>query len=342
MTTEHTPNLTQKSPTKTSQTKSLIEDIKPLSSKKTPQRGIVELSLSGGIKVKAVGLVYGIEHNIQGEGFSANLFLDHYNQRIRVTYYEGTNIDELVMRVRELAEANNFDKIVFKASEKDWQLFLPHGYVLEAVIKYYLQGKSAFVVSKFRSQERLTSNSLMEEVLLIEQIMSKAAKVEDRAIPEGYTCRLATRDDIPALAALYDDIFASYPSPLSHLEYLETVFQKMNIFGVITHEGKIIAAASAELNPAHKAAELTDCATLKAHRGKGLMTIILRKLELELISREYQCGFTMARARSFGMNNVFHTLGYEFMGRLVNNCDIYGAYEDMNIWVKPLKRKKSK
>ncbi len=37
------------------------------------------------------------------------------------------------------------------------------------------------------------------------------------------------------------------------------------------------------------------------------------------------------------MNNVFHRLGYEFNGRLVNNCDIFGAYEDMNIWVKDLR-----
>ena len=44
----------------------------------------------------------------------------------------------------------------------------------------------------------------------------------------------------------------------------------------------------------------------------------------------------MARARSYGMNAVFHGMGYEFMGRLVNNCDIFGAYEDMNIWVRRL------
>jgi hypothetical protein len=46
----------------------------------------------------------------------------------------------------------------------------------------------------------------------------------------------------------------------------------------------------------------------------------------------------MARARSFGMNMVFYQLGYEFNGRLVNNCDIHGGYEDMNIWVKDLRR----
>jgi len=37
------------------------------------------------------------------------------------------------------------------------------------------------------------------------------------------------------------------------------------------------------------------------------------------------------------MNRVFYNLGYEFMGRLVNNCDIQGAFEDMNIWVRSLR-----
>ena len=66
------------------------------------------------------------------------------------------------------------------------------------------------------------------------------------------------------------------------------------------------------------------------------MTHLLRMLERELEKRGYLCAYTMARARSFGMNAVFYGMGYEFMGRLVNNCDIYGAYEDMNIWVRRL------
>ncbi len=319
--------------------KNLIADLATKGKKVGHHSGIIEISLGDNVKVKAVGLVYGMEHTISGEGFSANLFLDHYNQRIRVDYYEGNNIDEMIHRVRALAKANNFDKITFKPSEKDWQKFLPHGFVLEAVIKYYLQGKTAYVLSKFRSQERLTSESLMSEILLIEKLMSVPAKITERKLENGYECRLAKREDIPALSKLYAGIFESYPSPLAHEDYLQTILQKMSIFAVITFEGNIVAAASAEVNTVHRAAELTDCATLKTHRGKGLMTVILEKLERELVAREYVCGFTMARARSFGMNQVFYNLGYEFMGRLINNCDIYGAYEDMNIWVKDLREK---
>lgn len=320
----------------------LIADIKPQPTKSYQQKGIVEITLDDGIKIKAVGLIYGMEHLIQGEGFSANLFLDHYSQRIRVSYYEGNNVAGLVQRLCDLAEANNFDKIIITPSERDWQAFLNHGFVLEAVIKYYLLGKNAYVMSKFRSQDRLISQSLMDEILLVEKLMATPPRTEIRVLDEGYECRLAIKSDIPELAKLYSEIFESYPSPLSHEEYLQTVFQKMNLFAVITHNKKIIAAASAELNPAHKAAELTDCATLKSYRGNGFMMVILEKLQAELVSRDYICGYTMARARSFGMNMVFYNLGYEFMGRLINNCDIYGAYEDMNIWVRDLRKFKAK
>ena len=101
---------------------------------------------------------------MRGEGYEARLFLDHYNQRIRVLDYEATHDRGLILQIRELAELNGFDKIICMATHDDWFDFLRYGYVLEAVIKDFHRGADAYVVSKFRSQERLTSHSLMEEI----------------------------------------------------------------------------------------------------------------------------------------------------------------------------------
>lgn len=242
------------------------------------------------------------------------------------------------LKVRFIAEANGFDKILCMASRRDWQQFLRYGYVLEAVLKYSLNGEDAFVVSKFRSQERLTSHNLMEEILLIEKVMEEPRPPQHlSAQPQGFGFRLARQDDVPELIALYQSIFETYPSPLIHSSYLDAVFQKDTLFAVCTREGEIVSAASAELQPHLRSAELTDCATKPGARGLGLMSHILALLEREIGERGYVCAYTMARSRSFGMNNVFYRLGYEFLGRLVNNCDIYGAYEDMNIWVRDLR-----
>lgn len=332
----HAPSTTPS--TAREEPRELIEDLKPIPVKSRSSLGIVELVLDRGQSVKAVGVVYGLEHSISGDGYTATLFLDQYNQRIKIVDYEATDIEQLVLKVRYLAEANSFDKIICMAHRRDWQQFLRYGYVLEAVLKYYLNGEDAFIVSKFRSQERLTSHNLMEEILMIEKVMEHdRSRHEPRPKPEGYEIQLARRDDVPELLALYGSIFETYPSPLIHASYLETVFQKETLFVVCKREGEIISAASAELHPQMRAAELTDCATKKSARGLGLMTHILAHLEREIAKRGFVCAYTMARSRSYGMNNVFYRMGYEFMGRLINNCDIYGDYEDMNIWVKDLR-----
>ncbi len=321
--------------------RALVQDIKPTPIKERSPLGVVDLTLGPGQHLKAVGVVYGVEHTIEGEGYRATLFLDQYNQRIRILSYEAPDHQALVLAVRYLAEANGFDKIIAFATRDDWQEFLRFGYVLEAVIAHYHRGEDAYVVSKFRSQERLSSGVLMEEILLIERILAAPEPPADPSpLPADVELRLARSSDLAELVELYAEIFETYPSPLLHASYLEAILQKDSLFAVCTVKGRIVAAASAELHPGDLAAELTDCATRPEARGRGLMSQLLRRLERELTTRGYICAYTMARARSYGMNAVFHGLGYTFMGRLVNNCDIYGAYEDMNIWVRRLERPK--
>lgn len=72
------------------------------------------------------------------------------------------------------------------------------------------------------------------------------------------------------------------------------------------------------------------------------MSILLAALETDLRRLNYVCAYTLARAPSYGMNAAFHSLGYEFNGRMINNCDIYGDFEDMNLWVKDLRPAKPK
>lgn len=323
--------------------KLLIPDIKPTPIKDRTQLGIVDLTLDQHTKVRAVGMVYGLEQEISGDNYKAHLFLDQYNQRLKVMSYSGDDLNGLIDQVEWLHRANGFDKTIVMGQRNTWQVFLRRGFVLEAVLKYYYQGEDCFVMSKFTSQERLYSPSLAEEIALIEQITKENSSQATwpRELPTGYSIRLAQKTDIASLVELYQDIFESYPSPLVHADYLESVFQKNSLFAVCCKNEKIVASASAEIIPSLKAAELTDCATIKTERGLGLMASILDFLESELTKRNYVCAYTMARARSYGMNNVFNRLGYEFMGRLINNCDIYGAYEDMNIWVKKLNSLKS-
>lgn len=299
--------------------------------------GLVRLTLDRGVKTTVIGTLYGLDFEIDGEGYSCKLFFDWYNRRLKVIDYEATDYQALTERLAWLAEQNHFDKIFFKATKDDWQEFLRHGYMLEGILRYYFKGEDAYVLSKFRSTDRVTSEHLIEESDIIERLMRQGGKKAPRALPAGYQMFACGPEHIPELVLLYRRVFETYPSPLTHPDYILATMERNVVYRAISDEnGRIVSAASAECSDKHSNAEMTDCATHPDQRGKSLMSHILSALEGDLEARGIHTGYTLARARSVGMNRVFFGLGYEYSGRLVNNCDIYGQFEDMNIWVKRL------
>jgi putative beta-lysine N-acetyltransferase len=102
-------------------------------------------------------------------------------------------------------------------------------------------------------------------------------------------------------------------------------------FGVFRN-GKAVALSSAEIDFEHSAVEMTDFATLPEFRGKGLSSHLLMRMAEEMKAMGIRTAFTIARAGSYGMNIVFAKCGYEYCGRLVNNTNISGNIESMNIW----------
>lgn len=315
---------------------------KPIRSKRRSMAR-VRLVLDEGQTTDVLGICYGLEHEITEPGYTVKMFLDYYNKRIKVLNYKALDYRSMVMKLRFLAEANRFDKIWITASKEDWEQFLRYGYVLEGLLKYANRGRTAFMMSKFRSQKRLHSPELMQETLLIEEIMDRTRREGPRDLPEGYQLDFAREEDIDGMLALYRHVFKTYPSPLTYREYLVAILHRDAIFRVIRDpSGRVVSVSSAELDTTHRSAELTDCATHPDERGKGLMSVLLDALEADLRKAGYFCAYTLARARSYGMNAAFHALGYEFNGRMINNCDIYGAFEDMNLWVKNLKPTKKR
>ncbi len=299
--------------------------------------GLIRLTLDKGVKTTVVGQLYGLDFEVEGDGYQVRIFFDYYSRRLKVLDYEATDHRALAARLEWLAEANGFDKVFIKANKDDWQRFLGFGYMLEGILRYYFHGEDAYVISKFRSVARITSPHLIEESNLIETLMKGSREYTPSSLPAGYTMGLARPEDIPGLVALYRRVFKTYPSPLTHPDYILQTMERNVVYRAVKNEkGQVVSAASAEIDTKHSNAEMTDCATKPSERGKGLMYHILLNLEDDLRERGIMTGYTLARAQSGGMNRVFHRLGYEFSGRLVNNCDIYGEYEDMNIWVKRL------
>jgi putative beta-lysine N-acetyltransferase len=300
--------------------------------------GMARLTLDQGVRTTVIGQLYGMDFEIEDEGFAVRAFFDNYNRRLKVLDYEATDYRAMADRLAWLARENHYDKIFLKAHAHDWQKFLGLGYMLEGILKYFYRGDNAYVLSRFGSIDRVTSPHLIEESLLIETLLKDGPPDPPPPLPEGYSLVSATDEHIPALVTLYREVFSTYPSPLTHPDYIQQTMRRHVVYrAVIDPSGTLVSAASAEIDDKHSNAELTDCATFKTQRGKGLMYSLLGALEGDLRDRGIITGYTLARARSVGMNRVFYRLGYEYSGRLLNNCDIYGEFEDMNVWVKPLR-----
>ena len=271
-----------------------------------------------------------------GSDYSVSFCLDFFNKRLRVDDYQG-NVDAIYKRIAGIAQTNTLTKVFIKAKEGDWQTFLSKGCMLEGIYKGYFRGCDAYCMAFYLDLERRTSDYWMEEDRLLEQVLALPLKLDRPAVPENCILRIARTEDAEQLAALYDQIFQTYPTPMNDPSYVAKVMREGTIFYLVESPDQLVSAASAEINTLYGNAEMTDCATLPSYRNQGLMRLLMHALEDELLARNITCAYSLSRALSLGMNAVFFQMGYRYYGRLTKNCDIYDKFEDMNLWVKTLK-----
>jgi len=263
------------------------------------------------------------------------LYLDYFNERIRVDHYRG-NMTMILQEIERLSAENTFQKIIFYTRPEQWMDLLSKGYELEAVIKGYFNGADNMIMTKYLDDKRRTSEHWIQENTILEKVFQKERQINETDLPAHYHFRKAEINDAEQLANLYGKVFEIYPTPMNNKDYVKKMISAGNLFYVVESNNLLVSAASADVNIDFKNAELTDCATLPEHRKYGLMKMLLLFLETDLRNNGIFCAFSIARSLSFGMNAAFYQLGYEYNGRLTKNCYIFDKLEDMNVWVKDL------
>ncbi|MGM0876322.1 MAG: putative beta-lysine N-acetyltransferase [Bacillota bacterium] len=270
--------------------------------------------------------------------YTIQLYLDYFNERLRVDNYRG-NMTMILHELDRVLEKNSFTKVIFFTRPEHWQQLLAKGFELEAIIKGFFNGTDNYIMTCYKEIDRRTSKYWIQEDSIIHTIQEKERKPEETNSPNRYHFRKATLQDGNQLADLYGKVFAIYPTPMNNEDYVKKMINEGTIFYVVECDKQLVSAASADVNQIFHHAELTDCATLLEHRKYGLMKKLLIYLENDLRNNGIYCAFSIARALSFGMNAAFYQLGYQYNGRLTNNCYIFDKLEDMNVWVKDLSEK---
>lgn len=257
------------------------------------------------------------------------------NRRIYLMKLDPSDLPELVGQLDQLAKQNGYTKIFAKVPAPSAKQFLAAGYRQEGTIPLFYKGETdAVFLGKFIDPSRAETPQQAEIENIIKLAESKAGS-ELRPLPEGYRLRPATEDDCTEMAEVYRTVFASYPFPIHDPEYLKETMRSHVCYFVAEKDGHIAAAASGEMDRENFNAEMTDFATLPEHLGNGLAVHLLNYMDPAMHERGIRTLYTIARAISPGMNITFAKCGYRFGGTLINNTQISGSIESMNLWYRP-------
>ncbi|WNS73893.1 putative beta-lysine N-acetyltransferase [Bacillus sp. DTU_2020_1000418_1_SI_GHA_SEK_038] len=275
---------------------------------------------------------------IKNENYTMKVYIDSFNKRIRVDDLYG-DVSQGMEKAEKIAKELQAEKLILKGRIEQFPLLIKNGFTCEAMIERYFLGSDMYFFCKYYTTERRTSSQWLKEDSITENVLKLEPYLKSIKPPLEYIFKKLTQEDADSLAALYQEVFQIYPTPLNDPHYIKETMNEGTIYYGFQYNGQIVSAASAEVNTFYKNAELTDCATLPQHRKHGLMKILLEKLESELKTTGVYCAYSIARSLSFGMNAALHQLGYSYRGRLTNNCFIFDKLEDMNVWVKDLSQK---
>lgn len=261
-----------------------------------------------------------------------------HNDRIYVMKLAKHDIPWIIDRLKEIALENGYSKIFIKAPESGLSHFKTKGYTIEAVIPGFYHGREdGYFLARYLKHSRKQEPKKDQIQKVLQKAMIMAGFSKHASLEPGLSFRVADKNDAGELAKLYKQVFATYPFPIFDEAYLRKTMEDNIRYFSIFYRDRIIAASSAEMDPEMKHVEMTDFATHPDFRGKNLSGYLLCRMEEDMIKEGMKISYTIARALSYPINSVFTRAGYFYSGTLLNNTNISGSFESMNVWYKPLR-----
>lgn len=260
------------------------------------------------------------------------------SDRIYLMELNESDMPGLIDKLDELAKLHSYSKIFAKVPGRWSKNFRSAGYRSEAIVPGLFDGRDeGHFMGRFLSPSREHSSSTAEVQEVIRIALKKGEpSPSQRELPEDLSCRKCLPEDVEDMAKLYGQVFESYPFPINDPEFLRSSMHDNVVYFGVWSEDSLVGLASAEQYQRSKSAEMTDFATKPDFRGKGLAQHLLGVVEEYAASVGHQTAFTIARSISIGMNVTFARGGYTFAGTLINNTQIGGKIESMNVWYKNL------
>ena len=257
------------------------------------------------------------------------------NDRVYLMKLDPADLPDIVSDIYDLGRLYGYSKLFAKVPADATKHFTQLGFVDEARVPFMHKGERAgYFMSKYLDRNRAVPRNIERISAVLEQAERKrrhpVSPVDEDA---SIRLRLGNAEE---LSELYGTVFDTYPFPLDDPSFIRQSMVADTAYFGIESEGRIVAAASIEMDMEWRCAEMTDFATLPEYRAKGAACRLLATMENALRDINIKVAYTIARAESFGMNIVFAKAGYSFGGTLHNNTQIAGKLESMNVWHKQI------
>lgn len=260
-----------------------------------------------------------------------------FNDRVYLMKLCPEDSGAIIPAMEALAGQHGYSKLFAKVPDAEKDSFLEAGYRIEAhVPRMFCGDEDGWFLAWYPDQARAQSHDTDRIADVLRVARSRSGGCRECGLPAGFSIAQAGLDDLQALAGLYDEIFETYPFPIHEPSFLREMTENDTRYYIVRSADRVIAAASSEMDLSAENVEMTDFATLPAYRGMGLCSALLSYMEDEMRACGLACSYTIARAAFYPINITFARAGYVFGGTLVNNTNICGAFESMNVWYRSL------
>ena len=260
-----------------------------------------------------------------------------HSDRIYLMKLHDEDMPEILLDLDNLAAKQGYSKIFAKVPVRHLDVFKQRGYMNEALVPEFFHGQEDGVfISRFIEDKRKVmqnGNQHLNNRALAEQKWGAGLPAD---VSPPLQLLPAGPENTEEMSRLYAEVFPTYPFPIQDPEYLRQTMDENVTYYCVRRDNRIVALASAEMDPDALNVEMTDFVTHPDYQGNGFALFLLLRMEQDMKQLGFHTSYTIARSESVGMNITFSKLGYIYAGTLVNNTNIGGKIESMNVWYKHL------
>lgn len=256
------------------------------------------------------------------------------NNRIYLYKLERDDVPGIIPELDRLAKEKGYSKIITKIHADLLPVFQINGYTSEAYIPRFFNGKTdCIMVSKFTEEKRKKIPTGLMDTFF--SLFSKDCNNSVQPLVSDFQIKKLEESDAIAATELFKQVFETYPFPVYDPQYIiQTMRNRTAIYFGVYEENRLIGISTAETDFDKENAEMTDFAVLPEFRGNKLAYHLLSHMEAEIKMEGIKTVYTIARLAEPGMNLTFMRSGYKFSGTLINNTNIGGSIESMNVFYK--------